>query len=411
MYHIKLHPYVPEPKPATGDRIVAAHYYAAWKKGAAGIHEGFDDLAEEYPDRTPLMGYYDEENPEVCDWEIKWAAEHGINCFIYCWYRKKDNEGRPVSVADLRCGHGLHEALFNARYQKHMKFAIMFEASPRWGGTDEEDMVANLMPFWTENYFKRENYLKIDGCPVLFVYQPARLASECFESAESQRRTFDACRAYAREQGFAGIVFGACHSEPDGEAHSDLLARGFDFRFGYNSGYNAPYDHFSDEDAIIRDQCRLLEGNLGVDPMAFLPTPSCFSDPTPRFSQRWVDLGYHFRQWNNIWYLSPERYRDLLRRMKEMTDALPEGAWGKRILMIDNWNEWDEGHFVAPSHKFGFKYLQAIREELTERNNLPDYITPHDAGFGGYNTSWKTPDFGEVCQKALEKRGTEGDGK
>jgi hypothetical protein len=201
------------------------------------------------------------------------------------------------------------------------------------------------------------------------------------------------------------MIFGACHSAPEKEAHEDLLARGFDLRFGYNSGYNAPYDHFSDEDAIIRDQCKRLEDNLAVDPMRFLPTPSCFSDPTPRFSQRWVDLGYHFRKWNNIWYLSPERYRDLIGRMKAMTDALPEGAWGKKILMIDNWNEWDEGHFVAPSHKFGFKYLQAIREELTERNNLPDYVMPHDAGFEGYNTSWKTPDFREVCQKALEKDG------
>jgi hypothetical protein len=90
-----------------------------------------------------------------------------------------------------------------------------------------------------------------------------------------------------------------------------------------------------------------------------------------------------------------------------MTDALPEGAWGKRILMIDNWNEWDEGHFVAPSHKFGFRYLQAIREELTERNNLPDYVTPQDAGFSGYNTSWKTPDFTAVCQKELEKEAEE----
>ena len=201
MYGIKLSEYVPEPKPAKSDRIVAAHYYAAWKKGAAGIHEGFDDLAEEFPDRTPLMGYYDEENPEVADWEIKWATEHGINCFIYCWYRKKDNEGKPVTVANLRCGHGLHEALFHAKYQKHMKFAIMFEASPRWGGTDEEDMLSHLMPFWMETYFKRENYLCIDNKPVLFVYQPARLASECFRSAESQRRPFDACRDYAKAQG------------------------------------------------------------------------------------------------------------------------------------------------------------------------------------------------------------------
>lgn len=31
MYNIKLYDHVPEPKPATSDRIVAAHYYAAWK--------------------------------------------------------------------------------------------------------------------------------------------------------------------------------------------------------------------------------------------------------------------------------------------------------------------------------------------------------------------------------------------
>ena len=86
-----------------------------------------------------------------------------------------------------------------------------------------------------------------------------------------------------------------------------------------------------------------------------------------------------------------------------MTDALPEGAWGRRIMMIDNWNEWDEGHFVAPSHKFGFKFLQAIREVLTKRNNLPDYVTPQDQGFSGYNTSWRTPDFAEFCAKALRE--------
>ena len=45
MYNIKFNSYIPEPNPAKSDRIVAAHYYPAWKKGAAGIHEGFDDLA------------------------------------------------------------------------------------------------------------------------------------------------------------------------------------------------------------------------------------------------------------------------------------------------------------------------------------------------------------------------------
>ena len=201
MYNIKFTDYVPEPVPAQTDRIVAAHYYASWKKGSAGVHEGFDDLAKEFPDRTPLIGYYDEENPEFCDWEIKWAVEHGINCFIYCWYRKKENEGKPITVNDLRCGHGIHEALFHAKYRNMMKFAIMYEASPRWGGTNEQDMLENIMPFWMENYFKKENYLLIDNKPVVFIFQQRRLETECFESAESQKKTrldIKACQGLAR---------------------------------------------------------------------------------------------------------------------------------------------------------------------------------------------------------------------
>ena len=115
-------------------------------------------------------------------------------------------------------------------------------------------------------------------------------------------------------------------------------------------------------------------------------------------------LGYRFREWCNIWYLSPMGYRRVLEEMKAITDALPDGAWGRRIMMIDNWNEWDEGHYVAPSHEFGFGYLQAIREALTARDNLPDYRMPQDQGFTGYNTSWVTPDFSAVCTERLKKK-------
>ena len=403
MYNIKFDKYIPEPNPATSDRIVAAHYYAAWKKGAAGIHEGFNDLAEIYPDRTPLMGYYDEENPEVCDWEIKWAVEHGINCFIYCWYRRLDNMGKPVQVDTLRCGHGLHEALFNAKFRKYMKFAIMFEVCPRWGATDEEDMLENLMPFWMENYFKRENYLTIDNKPVLFVFNPGRLANESFGSVEVQKRTFDKCREYCKKFGFDGMVFAPCNTSLDPAEHADALARGYDFRFGYNSGYIAPVDNYDDEDDIVEQQVALYRKRLENDPLHFIPTASCFADSTPRWSQRWQDLGYKFQN-DKRWYISPENFRRVLEGMKKVSDELPDGAWGKRIIMIDNWNEWDEGHFVSPSHKFGYKYLQAVREVFTARDNLPDYRTPQDQGFTGYNTSWVTPDFKEFCAKKLEEK-------
>ena len=106
-----------------------------------------------------------------------------------------------------------------------------------------------------------------------------------------------------------------------------------------------------------------------------------------------IDVTKTIRHLNNFWnhiHFHP-------------TDAI-EDAWGKRILMIDNWNEWDEGHYVAPSHEFGFRYLQAIREEMTARNNLPDYRTPADLGLLGYNSSWEEPDFAALCAERLAKK-------
>jgi hypothetical protein len=164
-------------------------------------------------------------------------------------------------------------------------------------------------------------------------------------------------------------------------------------------------DNYTDEDDIVEKQCELLKKRLESDNMRFIPTASCFSDSTPRWSERWQALGYTFQN-DRRWYLSPENFRRVLEGMKAIADSLPDGAWGKKIMMIDNWNEWDEGHFVAPSHKFGYKYLQAVREVFTKRDNLPDYRTPQDQGFDGYNKSWKTPDFKELCEKNLNDKRT-----
>ena len=398
MYNIKLYDYVPEPKPAKSDRIVAAHYYAAWKKGAAGLHNGFDDL-HNFPERTPIMGYYDEEKPEVCDWEIKWAAEHGVNCFIHCWYRKKDNENKPVTVNDLRCGHGLHEALFNSKYQKYMKFAIMFENSDRWGTTNAKDMVENLMPFWTEQYFKRENYLKIDNKPVLMICSKDVL-DKAFVSADEQRKTFDACRDYAKAQGFDGLLIATGiwdYNEVSTDVYLDCETRGYDFHFGYNAGYNPPVDLPAEEE-IIKAQCDQLKRRLAPNPMLHVPVASCFRDATPRTTDAWNKLGFDFGS-ETRYKLSADGFRKVIRQMKQMCDDLPDGAWGKRIFMIDNWNEWDEGHYISPNHEFGFTYLQAIREELTERNNLPDYRTPQDLGLNNLNDSWDKPDLYSICKE------------
>ena len=77
-------------------------------------------------------------------------------------------------------------------------------------------------------------------------------------------------------------------------------------------------------------------------------------------------------------------YKELLMQVKTLVDGLPENAIGRKILIIDAWNEWSEGHYVAPCLENGFQYLQAIREVLTYRDNLPDYRVPAMLELGPY---------------------------
>ncbi|MBQ8849105.1 MAG: glycoside hydrolase family 99-like domain-containing protein [Clostridia bacterium] len=394
MYNIKLENYVPKPIPATSDRIIAAHYYPAWKKGAAGLHRGFDDL-HNYPERTPLIGYYDGDSHELCDWEIKWALEHGINCFIFCWYRNKSNVGHPVTINDLRLGETLHNGFFNAKYCGMMNFAIMFEAQNNWGATDSNDMIENLMPFWLDNYFSRDNYLKIDGKPVVFIYDYQNQLRDGFSSAKEQKRTFDSCREMAKSAGFEGLIFAIEHRKDDLSVIDRYRECGYDFSFAYC--WSVKQSNATNGE-VIAEQIRKMRLRAECIPDYFCPTVSCMWDPSPRFVS--MPTVYSAANTPSLWKLTPSQFRSLLRQTVALTAPLPKDSIARKFLMLDNWNEWDEGHYLLPSHEFGFGYLQAVREELTVRDNLPDYRMPREIGLSEHlNQSWDEPDLKEICQK------------
>jgi hypothetical protein len=274
-----------------------------------------------------------------------------------------------------------------------MNFAIMYENGGRWGATDKKDFIENLIPFWTENYFKRKNYLKIDNKPVLFICGKPGFDSY-FSSAEEQRETLDLAREYMKKEGFDGLLVSACiwdYTDVDQKIYDSLSERGYDFSFSYNAGY-APKESFPTDEEIIEGQCEMLKKRLAASSMNHVPVASCFRDATPRTTKAWNDLGFKFAK-ETIYHLSADGFRETIRRMKKIADDLPEDSIARRIFMLDNWNEWDEGHYISPCHEYGFRYLQAVREELTARDNLPDYRTPADIGIFDLNSSWDIPKY------------------
>ncbi|MCB9784225.1 MAG: glycoside hydrolase family 99-like domain-containing protein [Candidatus Omnitrophica bacterium] len=84
---------------------------------------------ETFPIRKPMLGYYDEGDPECVDWQIKWAVENGITCFLVDWYWIQGKQ------------HLTHwfEAYKKSKYQDDLKVAIMWANHNPPGTHSRED--------------------------------------------------------------------------------------------------------------------------------------------------------------------------------------------------------------------------------------------------------------------------------
>ena len=189
--------YIPEPQPVRTSILIGAHNCPLWE---ANQPQMWNQVIK-HPERTPALGFYAQENPEVADWETKWAVEHGVSFFVYCWYR--NGQGGPVK---MRFGSAIHDALLKSRYVSKMKFTVMWENQARGvaGVSSEADLMQNLLPFWIENYFRHPSYLKIDNKPLLFIYRPEFLVQD-LGGEDKVRAAFDKMRAACRKAGFDGL--------------------------------------------------------------------------------------------------------------------------------------------------------------------------------------------------------------
>lgn len=399
MYGYKIEDYVPVPEPVSSDYTICAHYYPGWSKrnvtNSGLTTSEFHDIAQ-YPKRTPLLGYYDEKSPEVFDWQIKWAVEHGINCFIFCWYMKNDTPGKKITYDNLLYSHAIHSAYFNARYRDYMKFAIMWEldyAMP----SDKNEVLNNVIPFWVENYFSDKNYLKIDNKPVLYIYVFKKLI-DYFGGLDKTRELLDSMEEKMREYGFDGIHFSGLNSNGDIYASNqwqysmdEYKQAGADSTFQYcwqmltedltEYEYKKYCENYMlDSERILKFINKQIAQRIDYDPYYTMYALTCARDSKPWFKILNIDPKGPMVQFR----LTPYEWRRELVSTKAKIDKLPDDSIGKKIVLVDNWNEWAEGHFVAPSLGSGFKYLQALREVFTKCDNLPDYRLPSTLEMGPY---------------------------
>lgn len=356
--------YIPEPQPVNKNNklLVGAHYFPGWDKDRP---EMWSQL-QKHPERTPALGFYDQGNPEVADWEIKWAVEHGVDFFIYCWYRT--SQGRPV---EQMLGSAL-EALNKSRFQNQMNFTIMWEnqSKGKSGVENEADLMNNLLPFWMTNYFKRSNYLVVDNKPVLFIYRPEFLIED-LGGVEKVRSAFDKMRQACRDAGFDGLWLLGEYRGLDTKHLELMKSIGLDYSFAYCWHVkNSP----SPQEAIDAQMNNIrTTQELGILPQVVTVSQAWSG---------WKDEG-------SVWKIPPVEFETLLRQARGFVEKLPKDQLSGRMLLLDNWNEWGEGHYLLPYTEYGFGYLDAIRKVFFNASDKHTDIIPEDIGLGSYETMYR----------------------
>ena len=325
--------YVPAPvKVSTGDQLVGVQSCPMWREGT---HLGWD-LINPFPDRTPYLGFYDEGNPETADWEIKWMVEHGIGFQMSCWFRPIGGEHAPVK--DPYLSAALHDGYFNAQYSDQLDFAIMWE-NLNSKAADSADFRTNLVPYWIEYYFKDPRYLKIDNKPVFTIYHYNEFVKLSGSVAGAKADT-DYLRNAVIAAGFDDLILLNVYNGTNAQDLVNRRMAGFDAVYAYSWGSFGGHPEFQKLKLTIESGFEELDVIAGL---------SMGRDDTA-----WgLAAGY---------YATPGEFQSLAQWTKDTyIPSLSAGNLGKKLVMLDNWNEFGEGHFLMPAGLAGFGYVDAIR--------------------------------------------------
>ncbi len=349
--------YAPEPvSVATGSNIVMMQSCDLWREG---LHNGWDYIRG-YPERRPLLGYYNGGDPEVEDWTIGWLLRNGISCDFKCWYRGE--LGHPLH--STRHGEGLI-GFKRARWSGKLKFAInltnhfdMFDNLDDWRD--------NVVPYLIEHLFRDPRYLKIDNKPFVGF----------FDAGWLHRNTKDAKAAVAilREE-CRKVDFDGCWVVNQGRPGKDATGWGFDAVYKYTWFTSSG-----------EEQKKNIESQRAQNVGDVIPTLSMGWNAGP-----WDGKGGH--------WLKPDEFRTLCEWARTTyMPAATTNALSRRVVMLDNWNEWGEGHCLMPAAGWGFGYLHAVRDTFGQPPFPPD-VEPTPAQVARLTTLYPR---GEGYEKTIE---------
>ncbi len=367
-------------EPVKNDYLVAAYIWPSchddslgraklWSEGTGEwevINKGNPRYEGHYQPRQPLWGYEMDNDPKVVEKWIDVATDHGVNVFVYDWYWY---EGGPYLES------ALNDGFLKAANNSKMQFYIMWanhdvkhnywnyhrygdDTSILWDAKVDWENYKIIVDRVINQYFKKPNYLKINGEPLFSIFSVNKLLESFGGSLEETRKALDYFRDEVKKAGFPGLHIqwnqggGSVMSEEKANEFRERVdAMGFNSVAMYNmGGLDEDYIVYGTNAVKIREQ---------MDAILDVPVFPCVSigwDDTPRFPAKGMKDVVHYHN-------TPVSFAALLSKAKKYADAHPEQP---KLITINAWNEWVEGSYLLPDMLNGFGYLEAVKEVIID---------------------------------------------
>ncbi len=386
---------------------VAAYYYPGYHRTPGRDSRGqqtewgllYDDVAlQGYPDvRRPLAGPI-ETSVESLATESLLAQSYGIDAFLWCWYWDRGkliyNEALDMFLDAVR-PPGFQYALLWVNKRPHFKLPMDHVHSgasmnARLVETGEADFAA-MVDHLIARHFKRDDYIRVDGKPILPIFVVEPMVRQL--GAGRLARLLEGAQKQARAAGLPGICFIAVWHRLN-HRRRWLLRLGLgrwageaalrDIGFSAISNYlflphwdgpaEQSYGKLVDERPAEWPQ---FSDYFGL-PMWPSVTPGWDArvrgvplDPMPK-GHPWAPL------------IRDETPADFARLLDRWT------AYAKRygpvpLMPVASWNEWTEGHAIAPCTRHGdgmLRALKAWKASLSAADDTPP-VERHVRATGG----------------------------
>ena len=315
--------------------------------------------------RKPLWGYTNEADPKDVEQKIDAAVSHGVNVFIYDWYWYG---GRPF-LEDA-----LDKGFLGAKNNGKMKFFVMWanhnvgtawdntmplvpNEKPIWRGGQTMDEFRKISDRWIRKYFSRPNYYRIQGKPVLMIYEIRRFV-EGVGGMERAKAALGHLRDACGKAGLGGVHLMVCDFALDPRQIRELgvdSATIYNFVHWMNPMAAPDYDEWSS-----RASERFDRAVKELELPAYFPHASIGWDQNPRYPKTEI--------MPTVTNSTPAKFEVALRRAKDWAERNTPAGYPK-LITVNSWNEWTEGSYLEPDTTWGFGYLDAIKRVFNPKGD------------------------------------------